>query len=104
MLTDEHLENQITDEELAFFNAEGYLSIKNVLNSEHIKKLEKRIDAIHQDLLDQNYDPYTQRALGPNDNLFYPTFIGEDRLFLNLIYHPKTFPKVWGILGQKTFS
>ncbi|MCI0561127.1 MAG: phytanoyl-CoA dioxygenase family protein, partial [Nitrososphaera sp.] len=40
-----------------------------------------------------------KKGLGPHDPLNLLDFMGKDELFLELIDYPKTFPKVWGILG-----
>ena len=54
--------------------------------------------------LDAEYDPHTKRKLTPNDNFFYPNFLGRDQAFINILDWYKTFPKVWGILGWNIYS
>ena len=49
------------------------------------------------DRLDAEFRP--KKGLGPHDLLNLLDFIGKDDLFLELLDWPRTFPKVWGILG-----
>ena len=104
MLDQSHLQHQITEEQLHDFNQLGYLIVEEVLPEELINQLENRIDQIYQQHLDSGYDPYSKSGMTEEKNFFYPNFLGQDQLFVNLLDWHKTFPKVWGILGWNIYS
>jgi len=104
MLDQSHLQHQITEEQLHDFNQLGYLIVEEVLPEELVNQLENRIDQIYQQHLDSGYDPYSKSGMTEEKNFFYPNFLGQDQLFVNLLDWHKTFPKVWGILGWNIYS
>jgi len=104
MISQYHIDHQITAAELRQFNEDGYFLVKNALPPEMIEKLEVKVDAIHQFYLDRGYDPYTKSALTAYQNFFYPNFLKDDPIFIDLLDWPVTFPKVWGILGWNIYS
>ena len=104
MLDQSHLQHQITEEQLHDFNQLGYLIVEEVLPKELVNQLENRIDQIYQQHLDSGYDPYSKSGMTEEKNFFYPNFLGQDQLFVNLLDWHKTFPKVWGILGWNIYS
>ena len=86
------LEHCLTEPERVQFDDDGYLIIEDVLPAELVDQLAAVVDR-----LDTEYRP--KRELGPHDSLNLLDFVGKDELFLELLDWPKTFPKVWGILG-----
>ena len=99
-----YIEHQITEAELDQFERHGYLIVEDALPVELVEQLESKVDAIHQFHLDRAYDPYTESTLTEYHNFFYPNFLKDDPLFIDLLDWPKTFPKVWGILGWNIYS
>jgi ectoine hydroxylase-related dioxygenase (phytanoyl-CoA dioxygenase family) len=104
MLDERHLKHLITEDELRQFNELGYFVVENALPERMVKQLENRVDQIYQEHLESGWDPYTQSAMTPHKNFFYPNFLGRDQLFINLLDWPTTFPKVWGALGWNIYS
>ena len=104
MLTSHHLKHQITGFELNQFERDGYFVVEEALPLDLVELLESKVDAIHQFYLDRTYDPYTKSTLTNHHNFFYPNFLKDDPLFVDLLDWPKTFPKVWGILGWNIYS
>jgi ectoine hydroxylase-related dioxygenase (phytanoyl-CoA dioxygenase family) len=89
------LEHCLTEEERKTFEETGVLVVENALSSKHVDALTAASDAIFERKLTDGQDP--RKAL------FYPNFIPDDELFLNLVDYPKVFPKVWGILGWNIY-
>ncbi len=105
MLDERHLDDQLTDEERTFFEDQGYLIVKGALPMDTVEPLEELVDWFwahppHDDR-DQraHYSPADQ-----NRNIFFPNFLWRDPKFMELLDWPKTFPKVWGILGWNIYS
>jgi hypothetical protein len=94
-MTPECLQYRLTDEEKQTFNETGWLQIENALSSEQIEALTAASDRIFEQKLTQGHN--AQQAL------FYPNFIPDDELFLNLVDYEKVLPKVWGILGWNIY-
>ena len=86
------LDYRLTEEERAGFERDGYLVVENVLPPEMIEALTVRVDR-----LDAQYR--TVMGLGPHEVLELIDFVGKDDFFLELLDWPKTFAKVWEILG-----
>lgn len=104
MLDERHLQHQITHEQQNALNVNGYFTVKDALSLDVVVQLEECVDSIYQVHLDAEYDPYTKRQLTPNNNFFYPNFLGKNQMFINILDWYKTFPKVWGILGWNIYS
>jgi hypothetical protein len=86
------LEYCLTDEERRAFETDGYFVVPEALPPSLVSDLIAVVDR-----LDELHRPREGR--GPHELLNHWNFIGEDDLFLELLDWPKTFPKVWGILG-----
>ena len=86
------LQYRLTDEERVHFDEQGYLIVRGVLPGNLVEELSLAVDA-----LDEQFRP--QRNLSATQPLNLLDFIGKDDRFLELIDWPKTFPKVWDILG-----
>jgi hypothetical protein len=89
------LEYCLTDEESRMFDETGLLMIDDALSPQHVAALTERTDRIYARKLGEGHDP--------RKSLFFPNFIPEDDLFLEMIDCPRTFPKVWGILGWNIY-
>ena len=82
----------LTEEERRTFDEKGFFIVEDVLPLQLVKDVEAvvdRIDARHR----------AENSVGPHDRVNLLDFIGKDEVFLELLDCPKTFPKVWGILG-----
>jgi ectoine hydroxylase-related dioxygenase (phytanoyl-CoA dioxygenase family) len=86
------LEHCLTQEERVAFDEEGFFVVEGALPGTMVEELtavSDRLDAHHR----------LERGKGPNDSLLTLDFVGKDEIFLELLDWPRTFPKVWGILG-----
>jgi ectoine hydroxylase-related dioxygenase (phytanoyl-CoA dioxygenase family) len=82
----------LTDEERNAFEQDGFLIVEDALDPEMIDALTtvvERLDAEHR----------AENEVGAHDRMHLRDFVGKDEIFLELLDWPKTFPKVWGILG-----
>ena len=86
------LEYCLTEEERREFEQNGFFVVEDALPPPLVEELVAVVDR-----LDAQYRPAMGR--GPHDLLTLRDFIGKDDLFLELLDWPRTFPKVWGILG-----
>jgi ectoine hydroxylase len=86
------LEHCLTEEERQEFERDGFLIIEDAFPPALVRDLIAVVDR-----LDAQYRPLLGR--GPHELLSLRDFIGKDDLFLELLDWPRTFPKVWGILG-----
>ena len=87
-----HLAHVLSQEEKRQFAEQGYLTIKGALPPAELNRLEAACDRVWRD--------EQARDLGPDQNLFYPNFVGREQVFVDLLDHPRTFPKVWGLLNS----
>jgi hypothetical protein len=86
------LEYRLTEAERQAFETDGYFVVPEALPPSLVEKLVAvvdRLDGVHR----------PREGRGPHELLNHWNFIGEDDLFLELLDWPRTFPKVWGILG-----
>src|SRR6266516_3146901 len=81
-----------TAEEQTAFERDGYFIIEGALPPSLVDQLVAVVDR-----LDAQYRPAIGR--GPHELMTLRDFIGKDDLFLELLDWPRTFPKVWGLLG-----
>ena len=86
------LDHLLTDDESSQFERDGYLIFPEVLSKDEVDELEAVSDR-----LDAEARQKMEKGPGDTQNTF--DFLGYDNAFLNLIDYPKTFPKVFGILG-----
>lgn len=88
----EHLAAVATPEELAAFDRDGYLTIPGALDADEVARLTEAVDRL---------DGAERRrlGLGPGDMMSRFAAIRFDPAFLELVDAPRTFPKVWSILG-----
>ena len=86
------LSHRLTDKERSSFEEIGFLVVEDVLSAQHVRDLY----AAATDIV-VGYRSAKGIAADVMANPF--DFIGREDLFLDLLDWPKTFPKVWGILG-----
>lgn len=86
------LDYYLTDEERNAFERDGFLIVEDALHPEMIDTLTTVVDR-----LDAEYRAANE--VGAHDRMHLRDFVGKDEIFLELLDWPKTFPKVWGILG-----
>jgi hypothetical protein len=93
---EKYLAHLITEEERTFFEENGYLYIPNALSTEIREQLINVVDTLHNKAL------ASDRAK-PDSQWGWSDFLGADDALLNLVDHPATLPKVWGILGWNIY-
>lgn len=86
------LEYCLTKEEQNQFDQNGFFIVEDALPPQLIENLTLAVDRL-------NAHYRQEKDLGPHDSTNLLDFMGKDEIFLQLIDWPKTFPKVWGILG-----
>jgi ectoine hydroxylase len=89
------LEFRLTAEERAQFEREGYLVVPQALDRERVARL--------VDLVDRRYGEELARGLAPHLPFVLRNFIPVADDFIELIDHPRIFPKVWAILGHNIY-
>lgn len=89
------LQHRLTPAEREQFETEGYLVLEDALSPEQVGALTETVDSIYARKLAEGFDAKTA--------LFYPNFIPESDLFLNLVDYEKVLPKVWGLLGWNIY-
>ena len=82
----------LTPEEASAFDGNGYLLVKEALPPDMVARLRAAVDRL-------NRKYRNTIGLAEHEPLGLRDFIGADKLFLELLDWPRTFPKVWGILG-----
>src|SRR5437773_2339891 len=89
------LKHCLSEEERRRFHDEGYLVVPNALDRPTIDRLVAAVDRIDA----RERTP----AYGSERLLSFANFLPEDDAFLELIDWPRTFPKVWSILGWNIY-
>ena len=86
------LKYRLTDDERAFFDTNGYLVIENALSKEKTRELLNATD---------RFDAKERKAgrAEKTGRVHSREFLEANKAFVDLVTHPRTFPKVWGILG-----
>jgi ectoine hydroxylase len=85
----------LTEEERRSFQEQGYLIVPNALDRPTVDRLIAAVDRIDG----RERTP----SHGPERLLSFTNFLPEDDAFVELIDWPRTFPKVWGILGWNIY-
>jgi ectoine hydroxylase-related dioxygenase (phytanoyl-CoA dioxygenase family) len=85
-------EHLLTETERATFERDGYLIVRGALDDATLSRLHE-IAAEHDSAYRQEPGVTAHHVLNLHD------LIGRDPLFLDLVDHAETFPKVFGILG-----
>ena len=93
------LRHVLTAEEWEAFDRDGYLHVGGALSREHAAGLVDVIDRLHRDGRLEAPETYA----GVTNRVQHLNAVGLDPAFVDLVDHPTTFPKVWGILGWNIF-
>ena len=86
------LEHLLTEEEQRTFAEQGYMVVEDAIPLELVERATQVVDRL-------TAEEKERQGLGASDGINFFDFIGKDDVFLELLDCPKTFPKVWGILG-----
>jgi ectoine hydroxylase-related dioxygenase (phytanoyl-CoA dioxygenase family) len=86
------LQHCITEQQLRFFNDQGYLIVEDALPGEMVERLTAVVDRVAE-------AERERRGLSPDAPVDKFRAILSDDLFLELLDWPPTFPLVWDILG-----
>lgn len=86
---------RLTDEERAFFNRQGYLVVPDALDRPTLDRLTAAVDRV--DARERTPTHGAERLLS------FSNILPEDETFQALTDWPRTFPKVWGILGWNIY-
>lgn len=86
---------RLTDAERQMFEEQGYFVVEEALSPGQVAALTEATDAIYAAKLAAGFDPKAA--------LFYPNFLPDSPLFLDLVDYERIFPKVWGILGWNIY-
>ena len=86
------LEHRLTKDEHRRFERDGYIVIEEALSSEYLADLTIAVDEVEA-------EHRRQHSVDPGATINPFDFVGRSELFWNLVDWPRTFPKVWGILG-----
>jgi len=89
------LQYRLTPAEREQFETEGYLILEDALSPGQVSALTEAVDGLYARKLAEGFDPKTA--------LFYPNFIPDSDLFLDLVDYEKVLPKVWGIQGWNIY-
>ena len=89
------LQYRLTDDERRTFNETGLLVVDNALDAAQVAALTEASDRI--------YDRHVASGHDSTKALFYPNFIPDDPLFLDLVDYERILPKVWGLLGWNIY-
>jgi ectoine hydroxylase len=82
----------LTEEERQAFDTDGYFLVKDALASETVDRVNAAMDKCEREAREEK-DGKGDGRLNQHD------LIERDDVFLNLIDHPPTFAKVFGVLG-----
>ena len=89
------LQHCLTDADRRQFEEQGYLIVEDALPPDLIARLTAGVDRVHAER--------RAEGLGPHAHMNQTDILPRDELFLELIDWPRTFPKVWGILGWNIY-
>lgn len=89
------LQYRLTAEERRQFETEGYLIREDVLTPEQVAALTEATDRI--------YRREREKGFPANSALFFPNFIPEDDLFVDLVDYERILPAVCDILGWNIY-
>lgn len=89
------LQYALTEGEKREFEETGYLIVENALSEDQVAALTRVVDGIYELRKTAGHDP--------TKALFYPNFIPDSELFVDLVDYEKILPKVWGILGWNIY-
>jgi ectoine hydroxylase len=89
------VEYRLTAHEREHFEREGYLVVPGALDREQVRRL--------VDVVDGRYREELQRGLSPHLPFVLSNLLHVSDELVELIDHPRIFPKVWAILGHNIY-
>jgi len=89
------LEYRSSAEERAQFERDGYLIVPGALDPDQVRRLVSVVDRRYREELDKGLAPHLPFVLR--------NFLPVSDEFVELIDHPRIFPKVWAILGHNIY-
>lgn len=93
------LQHALTEDERRKFDSDGYFVVNRALAPDRLAALIDAIDELYgRGRFDLGVDPSIA------DRVDHVGFLHLSPEFVELIDHPRTFPKVWGILGWNIYS
>ena len=90
------LEHRLTREERRHFEEQGYLIVEDALPEDRLRTLIGAVDRV-------DGEERRRHNLGPHHQLLLEGLIEHDPAFVDLVDWPRTFPKVWGVLGWNLY-
>lgn len=94
------IEHCLTEAERQDFERDGYFLVRDALDMNTVDRVNSVIDRLHQELRGKTgIGPRDQGVLGESDRMNLKDCAVKDPALLDLLHHPTTFPKVFGILG-----
>ena len=91
-MEDSALQHQITDDEKAAFERDGFLTLLGVLAADELPALVEAADRVTE-------AAQSAGKVASDKRINELDVIGREAAFLPLLDHPGVLPKVWGILG-----
>ena len=86
------LEHQLTADESSAMERDGYFLVDSALTPEELSDLTAVIDRL-------SAEERQAKSLAPSERFDFRDLVGRHPLLLELVDHPTTIAKVWGILG-----
>ncbi len=86
------LEYCLIEEERLKFERDGFFVVEDALPPEMVEELNALVDRVYDHCV-------AEEGLASGTRMNLLDFVGKDKRFLELIDWPRTFPKVWDILG-----
>jgi len=103
----------LTEDERLQFESNGFFVVEDIIPAQMVEDLNVVIDRLDTQYRDRTSSPKRRtpapavisrkraptELLSPHERLNLLDFVGTDEIFLELLDWPKTFPKIWAILG-----
>ena len=93
------LQHVLTVDERRKFEADGYFVVERALTLDHLTTLINEIDGLYAG---GRFEVGEGSALA--NRVDHVGFMAMSPKFVDLIDHPRTFPKVWGVLGWNIYG
>ncbi len=93
------LQYVLTDDERTKFDSDGYFVVECALKPDHVATLIDEIDRLYGE---GQFDFGEGTPIA--NRVDHVGFMAMSPKFVDLIDHPRTFPKVWGVLGWNIYG
>ena len=104
MLSEEHARHFLSDSEREAFERDGFIVLGGVLEPHEVAEYTQLVDTIYEEQMTAEVDPHTTGLFGSDQPFFYPNILCRNQRFVDLLDHPRVFPKVLGILGWNIYA